>query len=423
MAALGFATSLQRLSAAMMALVAAGQLGCTSMVGAPSGVLGPPADVGRAMLIVDTAPLTVEAVNIPRGKGDAAESGAARFFLQCAGAAGHAGGTFAGAAAIVWLAGCALGTPIAAGVAASNAESADDVARSTAVVNDAIALDRMAGELQRALEESASTTAPGRLIVAPGSAKADTELRIVVSKMALRGDGTPDGPVRFEFTVDTSVVAIRERTALRSTRISYTSEARRLREWAGGGGQAVNDSVTRAMSRLAESATDFAFLLYPFPYVGQPHAATWFTGLQAEYPARAGDFFDPLWATVDSPRPTFRWQAFPRDVDRAADPASMARVTGVTYDLLIAEEDSGGAGAVIYRRSALPSNAHELETALAPGRRYFWTVRARFDLDGRAFVTEWAERGSLPVTMPTRARQSHVVPSHLGYPFKTKWPK
>ena len=408
------------MGAAAMAVVVAAQFGCASMVGAPSGVIGPPADIGRAVLIVDAPPIVAEAVGIPRGKAEAAGTQAGRFFLQCAGqGAGAAGGTYAAAAYILWLAGCGIATPIAAGLAAHKADSAEDVARSTALVSDAVALDRMAETLRRAVGSAADGVAPGRLITLPDEGTPDSELRVVVSKVVLAGDGEPDGAVRFGFSVDAKVTRLADGATIKSTSVSYSSEALRLREWAADPAR-VTAAVERAIPRLAESVADFAFLLYPFPYAGQPHAATWFTGLQAEYPGRAGSLFDPFSATVDSLRPTFRWQAFPRDVDLAADPGTMKRAAKITYDLVIAEEEAGAAGTVVYRRVALPSNVHELESALLPTHQYFWTVRARFNVDGRDYVTEWAERGALPLATPARAKQRFVVPSHLGYPFKTR---
>lgn len=415
------ASPLRRTRAMFLVVVVAAQFACASIVGAPSGIIGPPADVGRAILIVDAPPIPVETIDIPRSKPEAAGSEAGRFFISCAGyGAGGAGGTYAAAAYVLWLAGCGLATPVAGGLAARSAERADDVRSSTMVVADAVALDRMKDDLRLAMEQSANAFAPGRLVVSPDAGAVDSELRLVVSRIVLSGDGTPDGAVRFGFTVDATVVRRRDGATIKSTRISSESEARRLRDWATDGGRLVNAAVARALPRVAEAVTDFTFLLYPFPYVGQPHAATWFTGLQADYPARAGDFFDPFWATAEGARPTFRWGAFPRDVDVMADPTTMKRLSNVAYDLVIAEEESGGAGPIVYRRRALPSNVHELEKGLSPGKRYFWTVRARFELDGRAFVTEWAERGALPLAAPTRARQGFVVPSHLGYPFKTK---
>ena len=38
----------------------------------------------------------------------------------------------------------------------------------------------------------------------------------------------------------------------------------------------------------------------------------------------------------------------------------------------------------------VPPAFHKLETPLSPAARYFWTVRARFKLDGVTRVTPWA---------------------------------
>src|SRR5512141_288218 len=103
--------------------------GCASLGGAPSGVIGPPADAGRVALRVEAPPLLAELVGVPRGKSDAAGSGAGEFFLQCAGGlSGGGGGDFAALAYLIWLAGCTVATPIAAGIAAHKAPGADDVA-------------------------------------------------------------------------------------------------------------------------------------------------------------------------------------------------------------------------------------------------------------------------------------------------------
>ena len=85
-----------------------------------------------------------------------------------------------------------------------------------------------------------------------------------------------------------------------------------------------------------------------------------------------------------------RWETFPRKEDAEAAPEPMARVRNVRYDLLVASEKNGVPSGLVYSRDGIESNSHTLENALEPGRRYFWTVRARFDLDGDTYVTEWA---------------------------------
>ncbi len=144
------------------------------------------------------------------------------------------------------------------------------------------------------------------------------------------------------------------------------------------------------------------------------------SGLRPEYPeARAG------FVKVNSLQPTLRWEAFPPPEVRETDPeGALGRIRAVTYDLLIwrAEEKypegfSGEyPGEPIYSRRALPVPWHTLEERLEPSTKYFWTVRARFELDGLPRLTQWGE------TAPNEIREvvaREIVPSPLHYRFKT----
>jgi hypothetical protein len=115
---------------------------------------------------------------------------------------------------------------------------------------------------------------------------------------------------------------------------------------------------------------------------------------------------------VSGLQPTLRWQRFPRESDLQAAPAEMARVKNVSYDLVIAREHELAPAEIVYRRNGLSTPAHHLETPLAPHTGYFWTVRARFELDGRERVTEWGTTHYL-------ARDWLTSPSRFSYCFKT----
>jgi len=117
------------------------------------------------------------------------------------------------------------------------------------------------------------------------------------------------------------------------------------------------------------------------------------------------------WPKAESTTPLLAWEAFPRASDREAKPAEMARVANVGYDLVIAEEENLAAARVVYRREGLPSTEHRIEHPLAPGRRYLWSVRARFELDGRTYVTDWARIGPSSEVL--------VAPSLVSYGFAT----
>ncbi len=123
--------------------------------------------------------------------------------------------------------------------------------------------------------------------------------------------------------------------------------------------------------------------------VGCSHPVTG-TGLKPEYPPVGGG---PVFTDVDSLQPIFRWQSFPRQEDLKADHEGvLSRVTAVTYDLNILGKKGYGPGELIYSRTGLPEPAHMVETPLEPSTRYFWTVRARFTLNGHLRVTEWGEQ-------------------------------
>jgi hypothetical protein len=90
----------------------------------------------------------------------------------------------------------------------------------------------------------------------------------------------------------------------------------------------------------------------------------------------------------------------------------MARVAKVSYDLVIAREQDLAPAEIVYRRAGLPVPEHRLESPLQPKTRYFWTVRARFELDGAPRVTGWG-------TTHYAARDTMTAPSRFSYRFRT----
>lgn len=107
------------------------------------------------------------------------------------------------------------------------------------------------------------------------------------------------------------------------------------------------------------------------------------------------------WA--DSLQPRLQWEAFPRPEDLEADTrVSLGSARSVTYELRIwqaAGEYARGRSykdpcvfptALVYARRGLAEPVHTVEAPLVPNALYLWTVRARFDLNGRPRVTQWA---------------------------------
>jgi hypothetical protein len=96
-------------------------------------------------------------------------------------------------------------------------------------------------------------------------------------------------------------------------------------------------------------------------------------------------------AKLDSLRPRLRWMAFPRDVDRKdLDPRLLRGIRDVTYDLKIWEVERCERGNLVYERGRLANPEHEVEEALKPGQRYYWSFRARFSADDQPMTTPWS---------------------------------
>lgn len=110
--------------------------------------------------------------------------------------------------------------------------------------------------------------------------------------------------------------------------------------------------------------------------------------------------------------PILIWEAFPRPFDMPGGGFS-----AVTYDLRLYTGEVLRLGVVEPTRllrewSGLVEPRHVLSTPLQPCTHYFWTVRARFTLDGVRRVTEWA--GAYDTA------GGKVTPSYeFYYPFRT----
>ena len=97
---------------------------------------------------------------------------------------------------------------------------------------------------------------------------------------------------------------------------------------------------------------------------------------------------------VDTLKPTFRWHPLTIGTDLPEDQES-ARIDNITYEIRIWRTVSSEVGKLVYRRRQLTTAEHQLEQALNYGTRYYWSVRAHFDIDGKNRMTEWTMAGYL----------------------------
>lgn len=128
-------------------------------------------------------------------------------------------------------------------------------------------------------------------------------------------------------------------------------------------------------------------------------------------PVRIGGMFsgansELIYPVIDFARPSFQWEPF---TPPASIPGSPSGPTNISYDLRIWKVRNGSLGELVYERKSLPMPAHELQKPLEPDTRYFWSVRARFELDGENRLADWSRalqpynpwiRSDLPSPIP-----------------------
>ena len=214
------------------------------------------------------------------------------------------------------------------------------------------------------------------------------------------------------------LVRVADDAELFARRFRYKSALREIPRWVADDGKLLAEEFDYAYRELAERVRDEVLLVSPLPlpapttfgqFPGPDNPGYGICWLAPVYPAATPvtvpevlrtPFDKPTdacpasglhFSKVDSLRPTLRWDAFPRTLDRRTlDPAVLQQITDVTYELKLWEVENCERGRLVYARTALAAPEHRLETLLLPASRYFWSVRARFTQGGQPSATRWA---------------------------------
>ena len=196
------------------------------------------------------------------------------------------------------------------------------------------------------------------------------------------------------------MVRVADGASLYEWPLDYNSGPHELTRWLADDGRLLGEELNLAYRELAERIYDEAYLITPIalPFVQNAwRDRCWLEPLYPEHELFHGD-------RVETLRPALRWTSFPREIDRQQlDPAVLQKISDVTYDLRIWDEDvdqnsrdrfitEQWRNRLIYERIGLAAPQHTLEVPLTPASRYYWSVRARFVVDGRPMVTRWMRR-------------------------------
>lgn len=434
-----------RLTAARLALVAAAVFmsGCATRV--PT-MVSPAVDhktLGRIAVVTAADVPTVELDGFPpdtiTDPSLAAAGGAAGGAIGCV-LGGAMGGSFGGppgaalgaAIGVALMPVCAVAGAIKAGTeAATDAAHAPDSANAHRQANALFvqeALRRSVEAAMRAASLDVAEFAEDELAAARNPAQlvargVDTVLEVRVDEFGTSPANrlllTRDDQPMTKINAAVRVLRTRDAAEVYSADVKYFGRWRNVDDWLADQGRPLIDDLRHGIDELGRTIYENLFSTYHLPGLAPieppvdgtlderaiagddgPFAAL------ADLLLEAMDVFD--WATVANHQPRLVWEAFPRQSDRTSAVEDMARVTDVRYELVIAREEGLGASQIVYRRDRIATPEHVVEQALPPNGRFFWSVRARFTLDGREYNNEWGSRYQLTTT-----------PSAFSYRFKT----
>jgi hypothetical protein len=178
------------------------------------------------------------------------------------------------------------------------------------------------------------------------------------------------------------------------------------------------------MVTLADRILDELFIVTDFPFStglwtlpGQPgFGSCWFSPIYPEL--KHTSLWDSIrhnspgikvrYTEVDSLQPLFRWEPFPRPRDQIpSNAAVLAQISDVTYDLKIWEATGDFPERLVYDITGLHDPQYRPTLPLKEMKEYFWTIRARYKLEGRSQVTRWAF-SSIPANGPAEYPQRRI---------------
>lgn len=375
----------------------------------------PPAEapaVGPVRVTGAAAPPALRYDGLLAGKAEAALASGGLALGSCLGALAVIGcaGPFCPLMVAVMGPACVLGGAVGATGAAVRAEGAATLGTEQALLAAALRPETLQAAWHAAVA-AAVTQLPHAL--ARPEAAADATLETDVDAVALVGGNFHD-PATLAIEAHVRLRRADGGATPEALPLRWEGPARPLAEWAAAP-QATQQALATGVAALATLAAETALRGIALPdrasHLFPPFAPAF--GLMALDPPTRTPLVDlpPIgawtgWALAASTRPTLRWEAFPRAGDRAAAPAAMARVRDVRYDVVVARERHGAPDAIVFERHGVAAAELRVEPPLAPATRYFWSVRPRFELDGRERIGEWSRLGDAPDTAlaaPTRA--------------------
>jgi hypothetical protein len=216
-------------------------------------------------------------------------------------------------------------------------------------------------------------------------------LEVKVKKLGFEGGKGSDPEITFFMNVQARLIQVPDGIEIYSGIFEHKSKNLKASTWANNDAQLLREEIERSYKNLAERIMEELFLIIDFPlsYWSQHQICM----LNPIYPENSYDFFKTsiVFEKVHTLQPTFQWESYPRERDKEADKAGLLkRINGVTYDFKVLKATGDYPLQLAYERRELTDSHHKIEQPLEPSTKYFWSIRARFKLDGKARTTKWS---------------------------------
>jgi hypothetical protein len=389
--------------------------------------------IRRVALITDLTPPEIESIDLGFTKGEGATAGVLEGLSNALSGMEGCSGDFCGVALLLVLPIFMLGGAVAgaasgvdSGYSADKLADAEESAQN--MLNSAYLQVELLDRAQSYGRENVDLefirvagTDPETLVDKPDyKAFSDKSIDVVLEVELLR--------LSMEYSIKVEararLISTKTGAVLSDGQYTFLSERHRLESWLANDASLLKKVIERGLETLAEDIIDENFLLFhpnePKREIPQQadeiidemgdealepqyeeHISVPYYVLSPIYPKLDTCFWCDIRAIgslelveVDSVQPTLRWESFPRGYDLIDANGQPQQISDVRYELRVFNIAGSYLVVIpaqlIYEARDITEPYHKIESGLDTCKGYFWTVRARFKLDGRLRVIEWA---------------------------------
>lgn len=306
-----------------------------------------------------------------------------------------------------------------------------------------IASASKSADLHRLLLESvqryASESGLSRLAVLPAEGPQSLEdalryrggpdhvVEVALTELRAITPGSTALPYHFQLSARGRLVRVADNEVMDTFTSTAATRAATLDEWTAENGKLFVEEFGDALQRVGAAFVDEWILLYrgeTAAGIDTKRNRTPDYMLRPAWPVRISTLWTRIFKTpkfagslnpvnVGTTTPLLAWEKLPSTVRAELFEGASPRARNIRYDVqvfdagpFLPDSDMIAARRVVRRYADLTVPEVRVEETLTPCAYYFWTVRARFELDGRQRSTEWSGAYQLDGADPRWDRRS-----------------